>query len=239
MRRRTVRSARPALPAPVRDLYQLRSAVHHHPRVAVRPRRPPPCRHSPCASDAPPNTTIRRIADSTRSRSPAPIAGRRCGSGRSRPGGLTDPMPRWRPPNGRWQPARWSPSRESAATTWPAPSTTTRRSRALRARKARGAKPFAMLVRDLDVARRYADVDDAEAAVLSSPARPIVLLRRRPRRAGRRRRRARQPAARADAAVLPHPSPAAGGRARRRRPGSRCAGADQRQPLRRAHLLHR
>jgi hydrogenase maturation protein HypF len=51
---------------------------------------------------------------------------------------------------------------------------------ALRARKARGAKPFAMLVRDLDVARRYACVDDTEAAVLSSPARPIVLLRRRP-----------------------------------------------------------
>jgi hydrogenase maturation protein HypF len=53
--------------------------------------------------------------------------------------------------------------------------------RALRARKARGAKPFAMLVRDLDVARRYACIDDDEAAVLSSPARPIVLLRRRPR----------------------------------------------------------
>ncbi|WP_156688547.1 carbamoyltransferase HypF [Mycobacterium sp. Marseille-P9652] len=50
---------------------------------------------------------------------------------------------------------------------------------ALRARKARGAKPFAMLVRDLDVARRYAHVDDDEAAVLSGPARPIVLLRRR------------------------------------------------------------
>ena len=50
---------------------------------------------------------------------------------------------------------------------------------ALRARKARGGKPFAMLVRDLDVARRYAYVDDTEAAVLSSPARPIVLLRRR------------------------------------------------------------
>ncbi|HXA88083.1 MAG TPA: carbamoyltransferase HypF [Mycobacterium sp.] len=52
---------------------------------------------------------------------------------------------------------------------------------ALRARKARGAKPFAMLVRDLDVARRYACIDDTEATVLSSPARPIVLLRRRPR----------------------------------------------------------
>jgi hydrogenase maturation protein HypF len=51
---------------------------------------------------------------------------------------------------------------------------------ALRSRKARGAKPFAMLVRDMGVARRYAHIDDSEAAVLSSPARPIVLLRRRP-----------------------------------------------------------
>jgi hydrogenase maturation protein HypF len=50
---------------------------------------------------------------------------------------------------------------------------------ALRSRKARGTKPFAMLVRDLDVARRCAHIDDAEAAVLTSPARPIVLLRRR------------------------------------------------------------
>lgn len=50
---------------------------------------------------------------------------------------------------------------------------------ALRGRKARGGKPFAVLVRDLAVARRYAEIDDTEAAVLSSPARPIVLLRRR------------------------------------------------------------
>jgi hydrogenase maturation protein HypF len=50
---------------------------------------------------------------------------------------------------------------------------------ALRTRKARGAKPFAVLVRDLGVARRYAHIDDSEAAVLSSAARPIVLLRRR------------------------------------------------------------
>lgn len=51
---------------------------------------------------------------------------------------------------------------------------------ALRARKARGAKPFAVLVRDMETARRHAFVDAAEAAVLSGPARPIVLLRRRP-----------------------------------------------------------
>jgi hydrogenase maturation protein HypF len=51
---------------------------------------------------------------------------------------------------------------------------------AVRARKARGGKPFAILVRDLGIARRYAHVDDTEAAVLLSPARPIVLLRRLP-----------------------------------------------------------
>ncbi len=51
--------------------------------------------------------------------------------------------------------------------------------RSLRTRKARGAKPFAVLVRDLAVARRFAYVDEDEAAALSSPARPIVLLRRR------------------------------------------------------------
>ncbi|WP_322859997.1 carbamoyltransferase HypF [Mycobacterium europaeum] len=50
---------------------------------------------------------------------------------------------------------------------------------ALRTRKARGAKPFAVLVRDLEVARRYAYIGDAEAAALLGPARPIVLLRRR------------------------------------------------------------
>jgi hydrogenase maturation protein HypF len=50
----------------------------------------------------------------------------------------------------------------------------------LRSRKARGGKPFAVLVRDLDAARRYAEIDTAEAAVLCSPARPVVLLRRRP-----------------------------------------------------------
>lgn len=48
----------------------------------------------------------------------------------------------------------------------------------LRERKARSGKPFALLVRDLEVARRYAHISAAEAAVMSSPARPIVLLRR-------------------------------------------------------------
>src|SRR5207344_1964253 len=50
----------------------------------------------------------------------------------------------------------------------------------VRARKARGGKPFAVMVRDLAAARELAEVDGAEAAVLTSPARPVVLLRRRP-----------------------------------------------------------
>ena len=89
-----------------------------------------------------------------------------------------------------------SRSRVSAVTTWPALLTDQAAVSALRSRKARGAKPFAMLVRDLGIARRYAHIDDAEAAVLTSPARPIVLLRRRAGRARRRRRRTGQPAAR-------------------------------------------
>jgi hydrogenase maturation protein HypF len=49
----------------------------------------------------------------------------------------------------------------------------------LRRRKRRADKPFAVMVRDLDVARELADFDDEEAARLISPERPIVLLRRR------------------------------------------------------------
>ncbi|RDH78328.1 carbamoyltransferase HypF [Mycolicibacterium moriokaense] len=50
---------------------------------------------------------------------------------------------------------------------------------ALRQQKDRRSKPFAVLARDLSVARRFAEISDADAAVLTSPARPVVLLRRR------------------------------------------------------------
>ena len=46
----------------------------------------------------------------------------------------------------------------------------------LRARKRREVKPFALMARDLDVVRRHACVDADEAALLQSPAAPIVLL---------------------------------------------------------------
>jgi hydrogenase maturation protein HypF len=46
----------------------------------------------------------------------------------------------------------------------------------LRQRKGRGDKPLALMARDLDVIRRHARVSPEEAAVLQSPAAPIVLL---------------------------------------------------------------
>jgi hydrogenase maturation protein HypF len=49
----------------------------------------------------------------------------------------------------------------------------------LRRRKRRGDKPFAVLVGDLATARRLCHLDAPEAALLSSPRTPIVLLSRR------------------------------------------------------------
>lgn len=51
--------------------------------------------------------------------------------------------------------------------------------RALRSRKNREAKPFAVMAPDLDTIRRLAVVSDAEAGLLGSAAAPIVLLTRR------------------------------------------------------------
>lgn len=51
---------------------------------------------------------------------------------------------------------------------------------ALRARKHREAKPFALMAPTLAAVRELCEVDDAEAAELTSRRAPIVLLRRRP-----------------------------------------------------------
>lgn len=50
----------------------------------------------------------------------------------------------------------------------------------LRERKHRPHRPFAVMARDLETVRRYCRVSEAEAALLQSPAAPIVLLERRP-----------------------------------------------------------
>jgi len=51
---------------------------------------------------------------------------------------------------------------------------------ALRRRKHREDKPFAVMAADLAAARQLAEVDETAAALLTSPARPIVLLPRKP-----------------------------------------------------------
>jgi hydrogenase maturation protein HypF len=51
--------------------------------------------------------------------------------------------------------------------------------RELRRRKRRDAQPFALMLPDVEAAREACLVSEAEAALLASPARPIVLLRRR------------------------------------------------------------
>lgn len=48
----------------------------------------------------------------------------------------------------------------------------------LRARKARDAKPFALMAADIQTVRRYCRVSSPEATALDSPAAPIVLLER-------------------------------------------------------------
>ncbi len=49
----------------------------------------------------------------------------------------------------------------------------------LRERKGRVDKPFAIMMRDLEMARQLAEINSAEAALLQSPQRPIVLLKKR------------------------------------------------------------
>ena len=49
----------------------------------------------------------------------------------------------------------------------------------LRDLKRRERKPFALMAADVEAVRAWCDVDDAEAALLQSPAAPIVLLERR------------------------------------------------------------
>ena len=80
------RPGRPPLPAPVHHLHQLRPAVHHHHRAALRPGRPPRWPASRCAPPARASTTTRPTGASTPSRSPAPTAARRLRARRARRG---------------------------------------------------------------------------------------------------------------------------------------------------------
>lgn len=50
----------------------------------------------------------------------------------------------------------------------------------LRRRKRREGKAFAVMVKDVETARRYCHINDEEAALLRTPQRPIVLLKKKP-----------------------------------------------------------
>ena len=224
---RARRSRRPAVRLPVHQLHELRPAVHDRPRRALRPAAHHDGAASRCASGAPRSTTTRRTAASTPSRSAArPAVPRLSLLGPGRDGQCRGP-PLARPRRTCSARARCWRSRAWAATTWPWTRPVRRPPAALRARKHREDKPFAVMVADLAAAQRLCEVDEAAAALLASGRRPIVLLPRRPRARLAARGRPREPAARADAAVHPAAPPAARGR---RRPD----GADQRQRLRRA-----
>ena len=79
----------------------------------------------------------------------------------------------------------------------------------LRDRKHRWAKPFAVMVRDVDEARRVARLSREETELLTSPARPIVLVERRaPKSPGAEPHGDRRPSL-ADGVVMAEPGRAA------------------------------
>ena len=107
----------------------------------------------------------------------------------------------------------------------------------LRERKRRGDKPFAVMAADLPTAHRLAHIDDTESATLLGSQRPILLLQRRPDAPVATAVAPGSPDLRLDAAILAAAHPAV-------RLGRGCtrptvAGADFRQPGRRADRLHR
>ena len=75
---------------------------------------------------------------------------------------------------------------------------------ALRARKHREDKPFALMAADLEAARRLCEIDEAGAALLTSRRRPIVLLPRLRGRAGTEVAQAVAPGARQLGVMLPY-----------------------------------
>ena len=160
---------RPPPPLPVHQLHELRPALHDRARRPLRPAadddgRLRDVRGLPRRVRGPGRPALPRPAERLPGvRAAAGAArSRRVAGARSRSDALAAPR-------ARCAPARSSRSRASAATTWPAAPTTRTRSAALRGRKHREDKPFALMARDLDAARALADVGAAEAALLSRP----------------------------------------------------------------------
>ena len=221
---RAGRPGRPAVPAPVHHLHQLRSAVHDHHRPAVRPAG----HHDGRLRDVR-GVRAREYADPADRRFHAqPIACHDCGPRLElvRPGApAAHRRRRAAPPPGALLAAGRDRGRQGARRLPPRlrRRATTRAVAELRRRKRRGDKPFAVMVaRPRRRPRAGRRSTDAEAALLTGPRRPIVLLAR---RAGAGALadggRARQPRPRRAAAVHAAARAAVRAAGRPARPGRR------------------
>ena len=162
--RRAVRPRRPAGALSVHQLHQLRAPLHHHPQPPLRPAQHDHARVRPVRGlrsrvPRPRRPALPRAADRLRRLRPAPVArglgrvrsGRRLGRGhRRRPGRAGAGGDRGHQGSRR-------------VTTSPATQRSDAAVQRLRARKHRLEKPFAVMARDLDVARTLARVDPSEA----------------------------------------------------------------------------
>ena len=190
--RRALRPGRPPPSLSVHQLHQLRPALHDRPRRPLRP----------AADDDGRLRDVRALPGRVRgsARPPLPRPAQRLpgvrarGRGSSTRDGADPPADSGaRPDRGRRRGccarARSSPSRASAATTSPASPPTSARSAALRARKHREEKPFALMAADLERRPRAGRADRRPRRRLLD--RPRAADRDRSPARRRRRRRAR------------------------------------------------
>ena len=164
--RRDLRSGQPPLPLSVHQLHELRAALHHRARRAVRPAGDDDGARSRCARPASASTTTPAIGASTRSRTPVPACGPRLDAARRRRRASSSGAIRSRRRRGARARRASSRSRGSAGSTWPATRPSPTPCARLRARKRRDEKPFAVMVADLREAEaaRGADRRRARAA---------------------------------------------------------------------------
>ena len=230
---RALRPGRPPLPLPVRQLHQLRPALHDRPR---RPLRPPAdhdgrvrdVRGLPLRVRGPARPALSRPAERLPGLRAARVASRsRRSAARRRRRRRRRERPAAALLDGRIVAVKGLGGYHLACRADDAEAVA-----ALRSRKHREEKPFALMAPSLDAARELVELGEAEEELLLGPERPIVLAPRLPGGAVAAGRRAALARARGDAALLAAPSPAA----RRRR---HAAGDDQRQRLRRADRLPR
>jgi hydrogenase maturation protein HypF len=232
---RAVRPGRPPLPLPLHQLHQLRAPLHHHRPPPLRPAQHHHARVRPVPACAA-STTTRRTGASTPSRWPAPPAaplwfeGIDAGRGdRGTDAAIAAAQERW--------PGRDRGVKGLGGYHLACDATSTPRSRAAAPAQAPPDKPFAVMVATWPGPHAW-PWSTEEAALLTSPERPIVLLRR---RAGSAAADQVAPGTPTSACCCPtrRCTICCSARCPGRPGGPRRAGDDQRQPDRRAHLLRR